>query len=132
MKKRIGSGVLALCLLLALLPGNAWAAEGDTPAGGTNTFVEANGSTQLQKLIADKTANIKLTENANFDTTSLEIPADYTGVLDLNGKHIISFVSPVVVKGNWTVMDSTAKENDLIDNKIIRLKLLRHNGFKRI
>ena len=118
MKKRIGSGVLALCLLLALLPGNAWAAEGDTPAGGTNTFVEANGSTQLQKLIADKTANIKLTENANFDTTSLEIPADYTGVLDLNGKHITSFVSPVVVKGNWTVMDSTAKENDLIVNNV--------------
>ena len=116
MKKRIGSGVLALCLLLALLPGNAWAAEGDTPAGGTNTFVEANGSTQLQKLIADKTANIKLTENANFETTSLEIPADYTGVLDLNGKHIISFVSPVVVKGNWTVMDSTANEADLIIN----------------
>ncbi len=118
MKKRIGSGVLALCLLLALLPGNAWAAEGDTPTGGTDTFVEANGSTQLQKLIADKTANIKLTANADFSTTSLEIPADYTGVLDLNGKHITSFVSPVVVKGNWTVMDSTAKENDLIVNNV--------------
>lgn len=118
MKKRIGSGVLALCLLLALLPGSVWAAEGDAPAGGTDTFVEANGSTQLQKLIADKTANIKLTANADFSTTSLEIPADYTGVLDLNGKHITSFVSPVVVKGNWTVMDSTAKENDLIVNNV--------------
>ena len=29
MKKRIGSGVLALCLLLALLPGSVWAAEGE-------------------------------------------------------------------------------------------------------
>ena len=118
MKKRIGSGVLALCLLLALLPGNAWAAEGDTPAGGTDTFAEANSSVKLQELIAAKTANIKLTANADFSTTSLEIPADYTGVLDLNGKHITSFVSPVVVKGNWTVMDSTAKENDLIVNNV--------------
>lgn len=118
MKKRIGSGVLALCLLLALLPGNAWAAEGDTPAGGTDTFVEADSSVKLQELIAAKTANIKLTANADFSTTSLEIPADYTGVLDLNGKHITSFVSPVVVKGNWTVMDSTAKENDLIVNNV--------------
>lgn len=118
MKKRIGSGVLALCLLLALLPGNAWAAEGDTPTGGTDTFAEADSSVKLQELIAAKTANIKLTANADFSTTSLEIPADYTGVLDLNGKHITSFVSPVVVKGNWTVMDSTAKENDLIVNNV--------------
>ena len=118
MKKRIGSGVLALCLLLALLPGNAWAAEGDTPAGGTDTFAEADSSVKLQELIAAKTANIKLTANADFSTTSLEIPADYTGVLDLNGKHITSFVSPVVVKGNWTVMDSTAKETDLIVNNV--------------
>lgn len=118
MKKRIGSGVLALCLLLALLPGSVWAAEGDMPAGGTDTFAEANSSVKLQELIAAKTANIKLTANADFSTTSLEIPADYTGVLDLNGKHITSFVSPVVVKGNWTVMDSTAKENDLIVNNV--------------
>lgn len=118
MKKRIGSGVLALCLLLALLPGSVWAVEGDMPAGGTDTFVEANSSVKLQELIAAKTANIKLTANADFSTTSLEIPADYTGVLDLNGKHITSFVSPVVVKGNWTVMDSTAKENDLIVNNV--------------
>ncbi len=118
MKKRIRSGVLALCLLLALLPGSVWAAEGDTPAGGTDTFAEADSSVKLQELIAAKTANIKLTANADFSTTSLEIPADYTGVLDLNGKHITSFVSPVVVKGNWTVMDSTAKENDLIVNNV--------------
>ena len=118
MKKRIGSGVLALCLLLALLPGSVWAAEGDMPAGGTDTFAEADSSVKLQELIAAKTANIKLTANADFSTTSLEIPADYTGVLDLNGKHITSFVSPVVVKGNWTVMDSTAKENDLIVNNV--------------
>ena len=71
MKKRIGSGVLALCLLLALLPGNAWAAEGDTPVGGTDTFVEADSSVKLQELIAAKTANIKLTKDAYFASTSL-------------------------------------------------------------
>ena len=114
MKKRIGSGVLALCLLLALLPGNAWAAEGDTPVGGTDTFVEADSSVKLQELIAAKTANIKLTKDAYFASTSLEIPLNYTGVLDLNGQHIVSGASPaVVVKGNWTVMDSTAKEEEL-------------------
>lgn len=114
MKKRIGSGVLALCLLLALLPGSVWAAEGDTPAGGTDTFVEADSSDKLKELIAAKTANIKLIKDAEFTTTSLEIPADYIGVLDLNGQHIVSVASPaVVVKGNWTVMDSTAKEEEL-------------------
>ena len=114
MKKRLTAAIAVLCLVLTLLPLNVWAAEGDTSTGGPANFQEANSASELQNLITAKTANIKLVENADFTTTSLEIPEDYTGVLDLNGKHITSFVSSVVVKGHWTVMDSTAREDELV------------------
>lgn len=114
MKKRLTAAIAVLCLVLTLLPLNVWAAEGDTSTGGPANFQEANSASELQNLITAKTANIKLVKNADFSTTSLEIPEDYTGVLDLNGKHITSFVSSVVVKGHWTVMDSTAREDELV------------------
>ena len=114
MKKRLTAAIAVLCLILTLLPLNVWAAEGDTSTGDTANFQEANSASELQNLITAKTANIKLVKNADFTTTSLEIPEDYTGVLDLNGKHITSFVSSVVVKGHWTVMDSTARKDELV------------------
>lgn len=121
MKKRIGSGVLALCLLLALLPGNAWAAEGDTPAGGTPSV--ATDEDSLRQLLESKTPNIQLKNGGNFELTTttgqLTIPKGYTVTLDLNGSHVdVRIPVGIIVEGSLTVVDSTAKEEELIVNDV--------------
>lgn len=121
MKKRIGSGVLALCLLLALLPGSVWAAEGDTPAGGTPSV--ATDENSLRQLLEKKTPNIQLKNGENFELTTttgqLTIPENYAVTLDLNGSHIdVRIPVGIIVKGSLTVVDSTAKEEELIVNDV--------------
>lgn len=121
MKKRIGSGVLALCLLLALLPGSVWAAEGDMPAGGTPSV--ATDENSLRQLLEKKTPNIQLKNGENFELTTttgqLTIPENYAVTLDLNGSHIdVRIPVGIIVKGSLTVVDSTAKEEELIVNDV--------------
>ena len=105
MKKRIGSGVLALCLLLALLPGNAWAAEGDTPS-------IANDSAKLQELFDDAdVSDIKLADAGSIvlRTVPLKVPQGREVTLDLNNVHINSYISTaIIVEGKLTVKDSRA------------------------
>lgn len=110
MKKRIGSGVLALCLLLALLPGNAWAAEGDTPS-------IANNPAELQELFDDAdVSDIKLADGGSIvlQTTPLKVPKGREVTLDLNDVHINSYITTaIIVEGKLTVKDSKADPDQL-------------------
>lgn len=76
MRKRIVATVLALCLVLGLVPGTAWAAEGNSAEAIEAPNVWGEDSVAYDLEVAEYNLQINPDADANLETTLAE-DADY-------------------------------------------------------
>ena len=132
MKKRLTSAALTLCLLLTMLPIDAWAEPADAadPTPAEPAWTEIKEFTALCNTIETtprgKSVHVRLGGDLRGGSSSTQsyllIPEDCEVFIDLN-KHNITFntrgsaAANIYVQGALTIMDSAAKDTPPLVNR---------------